>query len=146
MIWLLDTNVVSEMRKVSAGRADPGVAAWARSRPAGMDWISAITLFELELAIARVERRDAEAGRRLRDWMETAVLVEYADRTAPVDSAIAQRAARLHVPDPRPERDALIAAAALVHRLTVVTRNVRDFEPMGVPVVNPWKGSARAGE
>ena len=139
MIWLLDTNVVSEMRKVSAGRADPGVAAWARSRPAGMDWISAITLFELELAIARVERRDAEAGRRLRDWMETAVLVEYADRTAPVDSAIAQRAARLHVPDPRPERDAFIAATALEHHFGVVTRNTADFTGYGLRVHNPWE-------
>ncbi len=140
MIWLLDTNVVSELRKVSAGRADAEVAAWARSRPAGLDWISAITVFELELGIARVERRDVEAGRVLRDWMDGAVLVESDGRTAPVDAAIARRAARNRLPDPRPERDAFIAATALEHGFGVVTRNTDDFAGYGLRLHNPWSG------
>jgi predicted nucleic acid-binding protein len=75
----------------------------------------------------------------LRTWLDTLVLPEFDGRTLPVDTAVAQRCSRLHVPDPRAERDALIAATALVHGMTVVTRNVADFEPSGVPILNPWE-------
>lgn len=137
-MFVLDTSVVSELRKVAAGKADPAVEAWAASTPAGAMYISAITVLELELGVLAVERRDAPSGKVLRSWLDTRVLPTFADRTLSVDAAVAVRCAGLHTPDPRAERDALIAATALVHGMAVVTRNVRDFEPMGVDVVNPW--------
>ncbi len=135
-MYLLDTNVVSELRK--AARADATVRAWAQSAPANSFWLSAITVLELEIGVLRVERRDASQGALLRQWLEGWVLERFGERILGVDVEIARRAAQLHVPDPRPERDALIAATALKHGLTMVTRNVGDFEPMGVSLLNPW--------
>lgn len=140
-MFVLDTNVVSELRKVAAGKADRGVAAWATSTSSGSMYISAITVLELELGVLAIERRDASSGEVLRSWLDTRVLPTFADRTLAVDTAVALRCAALHVPDPRAERDALIAATALVHGMTIVTRNVRDFEPTGVAVVNPWNAA-----
>jgi hypothetical protein len=93
----------------------------------------------LELGILLIERKDAHQGALLRSWLEQHVLPEFSGRTLPIDTAVAQRCARLHVPDKRGERDALIAATALVHGMTVVTRNVADFLPTGVSLVNPWE-------
>ncbi len=138
-MFLVDTNVVSELRKVAAGRADVGVAAWSERTSAGTMFISAITVLELELGVLAIERRDPASGAVLRSWLETRVLPAFDQRILPVDVDVARRCAALHVPDPRSDRDALIAATALVHHMTVVTRNVGDFEPMGVEVVNPWK-------
>jgi predicted nucleic acid-binding protein len=135
-MYLLDTNVVSELRK--AGRADAAVRAWAESNSAGSFWLSTITVLELELGVLRIERRDAAQGAQLRRWLEDGVLARFKERMLDVDVAVAREGARLHVPDPRPERDALIAATALIRGLTVVTRNVGDFEPMGATVLNPW--------
>ena len=134
---LLDTNVVSELRKVGDGRADPGVMAWLAGTDASSCYVSALTLMELEIGILRVERRDPAQGNLLRRWMESRVMPEFAERTLPVDTIVALRCARLHVPDPRAERDALIAATALVHGMRVVTRNVADFAATGVPLLNP---------
>jgi len=138
MMFVLDTNVVSELRKVRLGKADPNVAAWTESVDAADLFVSAITIMELELGVLSIERMDAIQGAVLRSWLEQHVLPEFAGRTLPVDTAVAQRCARLHVPDKRGERDALIAATALVHGMTLVTCNVADFEPTGVPTVNPW--------
>lgn len=138
MMYLLDTNVLSELRKVQSGKADPQVAAWARSVDAADLFISAITVMELELGVLSIERKDAAQGALLRAWLEQRVLPEFATRTLPIDTAVAQRCARLHVPDRRAERDALIAATALVHGMHVATRNLADFAPTGVPLVNPW--------
>lgn len=135
---LLDTNVVSELRKLKSGRTDPQVSRWASSAPAGGFFISVITLMELETGVLLVLRRDPARGALLRVWMDEQVIPGFAGRVLPVDDAVALRCAALHVPDPRPERDALIAATALVHGLTVVTRNVADFTPMGVALFNPW--------
>lgn len=137
MSLLLDTNVVSELRKPNA---DPQVARWAEGMDKRDAFLSVITIRELEAGLLLVERRDPNQGARLRSWFERQVLVDYADRLLDIDLAVARRAASLHVPDPRPERDALLAATALVHGLTVVTRNTRDFEPLGVKVTNPWLG------
>jgi predicted nucleic acid-binding protein len=139
---LLDTNVVSELRKIRSGKADPQVARWADSVEAGSLYLSAITLLELELGVLQVERRDARQGGVLRAWLEQQVLPAFAGRVLPVDTAVARRCARLHVPDPRAERDALIAATALVQGMTVVTRNVADFLPTGVALLNPWDAAA----
>lgn len=141
-MFLLDTNVISELRKAGDGKADANVTAWLSDQDTSQLYVSAITLMELELGILLIGRRDAGQGARLRTWMDSHVLPEFSERTLPVDTAVALRCARLHVPDPRPDRDAYIAATALVHGMTVVTRNVADFEPAGVGVLNPWAEEA----
>ncbi|MFT7721857.1 MAG: type II toxin-antitoxin system VapC family toxin [Roseateles sp.] len=137
-MYVLDTNVVSELRKIRAGKADPGVVAWAASVDAADLYVSVVTVQELELGVLAMERKDAAQGAMLRAWLEQQVLPEFSRRTLPVDTAVALRCARLHVPDRRAERDALIAATALVHGMTVVTRNTADFEPTEVALLNPW--------
>ncbi|WP_192901799.1 type II toxin-antitoxin system VapC family toxin [Pigmentiphaga sp. H8] len=139
MMFILDTNVVSELRKVRVGKADPNVAAWTESVDATELFVSAITIMELELGVLSIERKDATQGAMLRSWLEQHVLPEFSGRTLPIDTAVAQRCARLHIPDKRGERDALIAATALVHGMTIVTRNVTDFAPTGVAILNPWE-------
>lgn len=139
---LLDTDVVSELRKVRAGKADIRVAAWAQRLDYRRVFLSAIVIHELELGTLLVERRDAVQGRRLRDWLNDQVLATFAGRILPVDTSVVQRSAALHVPDPRPIRDGLIAATALVHGLAVATRNVADFAPLGVHLINPWTAAA----
>ena len=138
MMYVLDTNVLSELRKVRLGTADANVAAWAESVDAAALFVSVISVMELELGVLAIERRDATQGAMLRAWLDLQVLPEFAERTLPIDTAVAQRCSRLHVPDKRGERDALIAATALVHGMAVVTRNVADFKPTGVVTVNPW--------
>jgi toxin FitB len=142
MMFVLDTNVVSELRKVRTGKADVNVAAWAATVDAAALFVSAITIMELETGVLRVEQRDVTQGAMLRAWLDQHVLPEFTGRVLPVDTAVAQRCARLHVPDPRSERDALIAATALVHGMTVVTRNVADFMATGVAILNPWDAAS----
>ena len=141
-MFLLDTNVVSELRKVRGGKADARVAAWAKSVDAADLYISVMTLQELDIVVLLMERRDEVQGSMLRAWLENVVLAAFAGRILPVNEAVARRSARLHVPAPRPVRDGLIAATALVHRMTVVTRNVVDFAATGVSVINPWERRA----
>jgi predicted nucleic acid-binding protein len=136
-MYVLDTNVVSELRK--AKKANPNVKKWAQSLPAVSLHMSAISVLELEIGILLIERRDQEQGAILRAWMDRHVLPAFFGRILAVDTVVAQRCATLHVPNPRSDRDALIAATALVHGLTVATRNVADFERMGVGVLNPWE-------
>ncbi|WP_231940886.1 type II toxin-antitoxin system VapC family toxin [Acidihalobacter aeolianus] len=139
MMYVLDTNVVSELRKIRGGKADPNLAAWVENVDAADLFVSAITIMELELGVLSIERKDATQGAVLRTWLDQHVLPEFSGRTLPVDTAVAQRCARLHVPDKRSERDALIAATALVHGMAVVTHNVADFEPTGATILNPWE-------
>lgn len=137
MRYLLDTNVVSELRKRSAVR-DPRVHAWAVSRDASDMALSVITVLEVGLGVARLARRDPLQAQHLRTWFDDVILSEFGDRTLPITVPVARRNIALHADGPRPERDAWIAATALVHGLTVVTRNVSDFAPTGVAVLNPW--------
>jgi predicted nucleic acid-binding protein len=136
-MFLLDTNVLSELRR--ADRADTRVAAWARSVDHLQFYLSAITILEIEAGTLLLARRDVQQGLVLRTWIDDHVLPAFDGRILAADTLVAQRCAQLHVPDRRPERDALIAATALVHRLKLVTRNVADFEPMGVDLINPWE-------
>ena len=137
-MYLLDTNVVSELRKARVGKADKNVKAWADGVSATSLFLSVITILELETGILLIERRDPTQGAVLRTWLDAHVLPAFSGRILVIDVAVAQRCAKLHVPDPRADRDSLIAATALVHGMTVVTRNVLDFEPTGVEIFNPW--------
>lgn len=138
-MYLLDTNVISELRKVRTGRADTSVAAWADSVATGDLYLSVISLQELAIGVLLAERRDPVQGAALRNWLEHQVLPAFDGRILPVDAGIALRSAALHVPDPHPVRDGLIAATALVHGMTVVTRNTGDFMHTGATVLNPWE-------
>ena len=138
-MFVLDTNVVSELRKVRAGKADPGVSEWASGVPWGQLFLSCITVQELEHGVLLAERADPAKGRVLRRWLDGSVISVFEQRVLAVDATVARRAAALHVPDPAPFRDALIGATALVHQMTVVTRNVKDFVRFdGIDVIDPW--------
>ena len=138
-MFVLDTNIVSELRKVRSGRANPGVAAWAEQVPSAQLFISAITIHELEHGVLLMERSDPSQGALLRAWLDQSVAAAFKNRVLPVDERIARRAAALHVPDPAPFRDALIGATALVNDMTVVTRDLKDFQRFDdVDVINPW--------
>ncbi len=117
---------------------DPSVAAWADQLHASELFLSAITILEIKIGTLSILRRDPAQGAVLRVWIDAHVIPAFSGRILPVDTAVAQRCAALNVPDLRAQRDALIAATALVHRLKVATRNVADFQPMGVPTLDPW--------
>lgn len=136
-MYILDTNVVSELR-ISKRRTAPNVRKWADSVPTKSLYLSAVTLLELETGVLLLERRDARQGETFRNWLDNQVMPAFADRILPIDTTIAKRCASLHVPDRRPDRDAFIGATALVHGMTVVTRNTVDFAPMDVATVDPW--------
>ena len=137
-MYLLDTNVVSELRKARTGKADVNVVAWAAKVPVPSLFLSAISIMELETGVLLIERRDAAQGSVLRTWLEQNVLPAFEDRIFAIDTPVARRCAALHVPDRRSDRDALIAATALVHGMTVVTRNIADFDSIDVSLYNPW--------
>ena len=137
-MYVLDTNVVSELRKASRSRANVHVVTWASKVNPGDLYLSSITLMEIELAILLLQRRDPAQGSLLRNWMRGSLLSAFTGRILPITATVALACAKLHVPNPRSTKDAWIAATALVHGMTVVTRNVSDFEPMGVSMLNPW--------
>ena len=138
-MYLLDTNVLSEIRKISQGKAHPAVAAWAERVDFDRCYLSVITLLEIEQGILRVRHRSDEAQfARLENWLEGTVLPTFDTRILPVDRHTARVCARLHIPDRRPYTDALIAASAIRHGLTLVTRNTRDFADLQVPLFNPF--------
>jgi predicted nucleic acid-binding protein len=136
-MFLLDTNVLSELRRRKVG--EPRVLAWAEKVDPVTLFLSAITILEVEEGALLLKRRDLRQGRVLEQWLRTFVLPSFSGRILPFDEVVALRCAALHVPATRPERDTLIAATALEHGLTVVTRNIRDFAAMGVPLLNPWE-------
>ena len=140
MKYLLDTNVISELRKAGDGKADLNVTTWIGAQDSRDLYISAITILELERGILSIQRRDIEQGSRLRAWMDSRVRPGVGERIISIDDAVATRCAHLHIPDRRNEADALIAATAIVHGLVVVTRNIQDFQGTGVVLVDPWRG------
>ena len=139
-MYLLDTNVVSELRKTKSGKADNNVLTWANSVGTSSLFLSVVTIMELETGVLLIERRDPTQGAVLRAWLNAHVLPAFSERTLPVDTAVAQRCAKLQVLNPRADRDALVAATALVHGMTVVTRNTDDFVAIQVDLLNPWEG------
>jgi predicted nucleic acid-binding protein len=138
-MFVVDTNVVSELRKTRLKRADPSVVAWVRTVLPDDLYFSAISLMELEIGVLLTERRDARQGKILRAWLNQEIRSSFAGRILPIDDRVATRCAALHIPNRKPDRDALLAATALVHGMTVVTRNEKDFTASGVAVLNPWK-------
>jgi len=140
-MFLLDTNVISELRR--RDRADTQVLQWAFSVGEPVQFLSAVTILELEVGALSLKRKDEKQGNVLWTWVRHVVLSEFAGRILPFGVETSLLCASLHIPDRRPQRDAMIAATALEHRLTVVTRNVGDFAPMGVPILNPWNADAQ---
>ena len=138
-MYLLDTNIISELRKVKSSKADERVIAWVNSVSASDLFISVITILELERGALLMERRDPVQGKLLRTWLNTHVFPAFSDRVLVFDTAVAKLCAKLHVPNRRPDHDAIIAATASVHDMIVVTRNVADFQFMDVEILNPWK-------
>lgn len=138
-MYLLDTNVLSELRKRRSGKINPAVEAWVGTVDQAEMYLSVITIMEVELGIALLERRDARQAGVLRTWFHDKVMPAFAGRVLPIDTAIALRCARLHVPDTKSERDAWIAATGLAHGLTIVTRNIADFAGTGVTLLDPWE-------
>jgi len=145
-MYLLDTNVLSELRKRRSGKINTAVEAWANSVDQADLFLSVITVMEVELGIALLERRDPHQASVLRLWLHDKVMPAFSGRILPIDAAIALRCARLHVPDTKSERDAWIAATGLVHGLVVVTRNVADFAGTGATLVDPWIANAEQGD
>ena len=135
-MFVLDTNVISELRHGKPHQSAL-VRAWAAGQPSSKLFLSAITILELELGIQALERRTPPQGSALRIWL-TGVRQAFAGRILPFTDNTAPVCASLHLPDPRSERDAMIAATAMEHSFTVVTRNVSDFADTGVALVNPW--------
>ncbi len=135
MTYLLDTNVVSALRV--RGR-HPSVEAWAASIPVADQFVSATTVAEIERGVIVKERSDPAQGAVLRQWFDERVLPAFADRVLPFDLPAARILAAYRVPDQAPLDDALIAAIADARQMTVVTRNTKHFEPLGVRCVNPW--------
>ena len=138
-MFLLDTNVISELRKTTENKINPGVKEWAEKKMPSTMFLSVITIFELELGILRLERRDKKQGQILRKWLSQLVLPAFVDRVLPINTAISVRSASLHVSNPSSDRDAMIAATAIEHHLTLVTRNTVDFDLTKVKLINPWE-------
>jgi len=143
-MYLLDTNVISEFRRIRIGRGDRSVEAWTNKVDATDLFLSAITIEELEIGVLSIERRDPRQGAILREWLDHYVLPAFAGRILPVDMTVALRSAKFHVPDPHPIRDGFIAATALIYSMTVVTRNTAHFQSTGVAVFNPWQDESGA--
>ena len=139
-MYLLDTNVILELRKAPSGKANENVINWASSVSNTSLYMSVITILELETGILLKERKDPKQAAILHDWLNDRVLPAFENRVIPIDKDVALKCATLHVPDPRSDRDALIAASALAHGMVVITRNVKDYDGSRVEVLNPWNG------
>jgi predicted nucleic acid-binding protein len=135
-MYILDTNVVSELRK--SDRADKNVVRWAQSVDASTLFISPITIMEIEIGILRLNK-DKSQQEILRKWFEEQVLITFSERIIPIDQQVARACAQLHIPDSKSDRDALIAATGIAHQMTIVTRNIQDFNGTGVKLLNPWE-------
>lgn len=138
-MYILDTNVISELRKAKPQKANANVVEWALTVPVSHLFLSVITVMELETGVLLIERKDQKQGKMLRQWLDNHVLKTFSQRILPIDKAVAHCCAGLYVPDPRSDRDALIAATAIVHNMTIVTRNINDFKHTGVNLINPWE-------
>ncbi|MBM5817462.1 MAG: type II toxin-antitoxin system VapC family toxin [Cyanobacteria bacterium K_Offshore_surface_m2_239] len=139
-MFLLDTNVISELRSGKPHQS-AAVRSWAQEQPVQQLYLSSITVLELEMGVLRMERKDRSQGKILRGWFD-ALFQQFEGQVLPFAAETALCCAVLHVPDVKSMRDSMIAATALQHSLTLVTRNVVDFKAMNVKLVNPWEAQA----
>ena len=137
-MYIVDTNVISELRKANSGRADPAVVGWANSVVPTDLFLSAVAIFELEMGILKIAGRNDDHYRRLSAWFSGHIMSTFANRILPIDENVALLFARIMTPRTRPYRDALIAATAQHHGYAVVTRNIRDFIELPMRAINPW--------
>lgn len=137
-MYLLDTNVVSELRKAGSNKADDNVVKWAQSVSTNSLFISSISILEIEMGILQLERKDPKQALIYKTWLNDHVLIAFSNRILPFDTSSALKCAQLHVPDPKSERDAMIAAISIVHGLTLVSRNENDFKHINIELINPW--------
>lgn len=138
-MYLLDTNIISESRKLGTAKVDPHAANWFAVVDVETTFVSAMTIFELERGVKQMERRDTVQGAVLRRWFDDQIMTSYEHRTLPLSRDVALICAGLHIPDPKSERDAWIAATAINAELTLVSRNVGDFANMDVSLINPFQ-------
>lgn len=137
-MYVLDTNVISELRKANSANVDNQVIQWAKQTPKSLMFISVVSILEIETGILLLQRKDPTQARLLRTWLENYLLLAFDQRVLDINMEIAQCCAHLHVPNPKPEKDALIGATALAYGMTIVTRNTKDYQNMGVKLINPW--------
>ena len=137
-MFILDTNAISDLR-ANKPKQDAGLRAWAASQPAAAQYLTTITVLELEMGVLGLERRDPTQGAMLRAWM-TGVLASFRGRILPFSEKAALICAALNVPHLKPHRDSMSAAIALEHGFTVVTDNLADFAVPGLTTINPWTG------
>ena len=138
-MYLLDTNIVSELRKLETGKIHPQVYRWIKSNGFTHTYISAVTLAEIQTGILSLARKDQAQAASLDNWFTNRLLPAYRTRTLSVDTEVALICAQLHIPAKRPINDAYIAATAIAHNLTPVTRNVRDFQGLPLMLENPFE-------
>ncbi|MBN6067169.1 type II toxin-antitoxin system VapC family toxin [Aggregatibacter actinomycetemcomitans] len=137
-MYLLDTNIVSELRKLEKGRADPNVTKWFQQVDLQQAYLSVITLFEIKIGILQLIRHDAQQATILQNWFTNTLLPNFENRILPLDQNVALACAELHIPDKKPLNGSYLAATAKVHHLKMVTRNLKDFQHSGVEIINPF--------
>lgn len=138
-MYLLDTNIISEIRKLAKNKCDKNVADWVRSTSKDLMFTNAVVMMELERGVMSIERKDTTQGKLLRHWFEMDVKPAFHGKILKIDEQTAQICAKLHIPDHAPENDAWIAASAIQHNLVLVTRNTADFARTGVKLFNPFE-------
>ncbi|WP_228777398.1 type II toxin-antitoxin system VapC family toxin [Lonepinella koalarum] len=138
MMFLIDTNVISELRKIPLGDANVNVSEWAMRIPEEHIFISVVSIMEIKRGILTLQRRDPTQAKIIQQWFENIIKAQFQSRILPINLKTAEICATLHAPNKRPENDAWIAAIALEHNLTLATRNVKDFDIAELKIFNPW--------
>ncbi|CAM3841566.1 type II toxin-antitoxin system VapC family toxin [Avibacterium endocarditidis] len=137
-MYFIDTNVLSEIRKIKSGKANQGVIRWLSEINEQQIYTNIVVMMELERGILAKERKDPWQGKILRQWFENTIKIGFANRILHLDAKTAQICATLHIPNHCPKNDAWIAASAIQYGLTLVTRNTADFSRMGIKLFNPF--------
>lgn len=139
-MYLLDTNIISELRLLPKNRANANFVAWASQFPDDrIFYINSVVVMELERGVMLKQRKDPEQGNILANWLYNEILPSFSGRILNIDKAVAHVCSSLHVPNPKPENDAWIAATAIAHGMTLVTHNVKDFNGINVDIIDPFK-------
>jgi len=138
-MYLLNTNIISELKKLDSGKIHPQVQRWAYSINLMQTKISVVSIIEIRTGILSLARKDQAQAASLDNWFTNRLLPAYRTRTLSVDTEVALICAQLHIPAKRPINDAYIAATAIAHNLTLVTCNVRDFQGLPLMLENPFE-------